>query len=66
VDNPYIHAKMVLADGERGFVGSQNFTQTSLDENREIGIVLSEPALLKRLDATFERDAAAANSPPAE
>lgn len=56
VERPYIHAKMILVDGERAYVGSQNFTQTSLDENREIGIELREPALVRRLDATFERD----------
>ena len=57
---------MVLADGERAFVGSQNFTETSLDENREIGIVLSETVPLERLKSTFERDATLADLPPAE
>lgn len=60
VDDPYIHAKSVLADGERAFIGSQNFTETSLDENREIGIVLSETAVITRLAATFELDVALA------
>jgi cardiolipin synthase A/B len=66
VDDPYIHAKMVLADGERAFVGSQNFTETSLNENREIGIVLSETVPLERLKSTFERDATLEDLPPAE
>ena len=66
VDDPYIHAKMVLADGERAFVGSQNFTETSLNENREIGIVLSETVPLERLKSTFERDATLEELPPAE
>lgn len=55
----YIHAKMVLADGERAFVGSQNFTATSLDQNRELGVFLDDRANLGRLARTFEEDFAA-------
>jgi cardiolipin synthase A/B len=55
----YIHAKMVLVDGERAFVGSQNFTATSLDLNRELGIVLDDPANVARLAAVFAADFAA-------
>lgn len=52
----YIHAKMVLADGERAFVGSQNFTATSLDLNRELGMFLDDRASVGRLARTFDRD----------
>lgn len=52
----YIHAKMVLADGERAFVGSQNFTATSLDLNRELGMFLDDRASVGRLTRTFDRD----------
>jgi phosphatidylserine/phosphatidylglycerophosphate/cardiolipin synthase-like enzyme len=52
----YIHAKMVLADGARAFVGSQNFTATSLDQNRELGVFLTDRASLSRLARTFEED----------
>ena len=56
VERLYIHAKMVLADGQRVFVGSQNFTATSLDANRELGVVLTEPVLVERAAAIFARD----------
>lgn len=56
VDRLYIHAKLVLADGARLFVGSQNFTATSLDANRELGVVVTEPVLVERAAAIFARD----------
>jgi phosphatidylserine/phosphatidylglycerophosphate/cardiolipin synthase-like enzyme len=52
----YIHAKMVLADGKRAFVGSENFSAPSLEANRELGLVLSDPTIIKSIIQTFERD----------
>ncbi len=52
----YIHAKMVLVDGNRAFVGSQNFTTASLDLNRELGILLDDPTNIARLTRTFNAD----------
>ncbi|MDQ3467943.1 MAG: phospholipase D-like domain-containing protein [Chloroflexota bacterium] len=52
----YIHAKMVLSDEARAFVGSQNFTATSLDQNRELGILLTDRPSLSRLARTFDED----------
>jgi phosphatidylserine/phosphatidylglycerophosphate/cardiolipin synthase-like enzyme len=60
VDVPYIHAKLVLSDGAVAWIGSQNFTATSLDDNRELGIVLGQPANLARIAAAFEADFLAA------
>ena len=43
---PYMHAKMLLADyGEQdantvALVGSENFSEASLDENRELGVLI--------------------------
>ncbi len=52
----YIHAKMVLVDGNRAYVGSQNFTTASLDLNRELGILLDDRITIARLARTFEAD----------
>jgi phosphatidylserine/phosphatidylglycerophosphate/cardiolipin synthase-like enzyme len=52
----YVHAKLIVADGARAFVGSQNLSATSLDLNRELGIVLDDPVSLARLARTFEID----------
>jgi cardiolipin synthase A/B len=56
----YIHAKLIVADGERAFVGSQNLSATSLDQNREIGIIVEDPVNLSRLTRTFAIDFRAA------
>ena len=52
----YSHAKAILVDGNRVLVGSQNPTMTSIDENRELSLLLSDPAIIARLTSTFESD----------
>ena len=52
----YIHAKMILVDGRRVFLGSQNFSAGSLDDNRELGIILGTGAIIRSLKGTFARD----------
>lgn len=56
----YVHAKMILVDGQRAFVGSQNISTTSLDQNREVGIIVSDPVSLARVSRVFDIDFAAA------
>jgi phosphatidylserine/phosphatidylglycerophosphate/cardiolipin synthase-like enzyme len=56
----YVHAKMIMVDGRRAFVGSQNISTTSLDQNRELGIIVSDPVSLARLSRVFDIDFAAA------
>ncbi len=51
-----VHAKAMLVDGERAFLGSQNFTPTALTANRELGAVLEGGRALERLRATMEAD----------
>lgn len=53
---PFPHGKMALVDGTRAWVGSQNLSANSLDNNRELGIFIQDPGALKRLRDTFERD----------
>jgi len=54
--NIKMHAKCIVADGARAFLGSENLTPTSLDKNREIGILINDPLLVAKL-----RDTAAAD-----
>ena len=56
VSAPFIHAKVIVADGRLAFVGSENFSATSLDENREVGLLLSDTTALATITTTFERD----------
>jgi cardiolipin synthase A/B len=52
----YMHAKLMLVDGVRAFVGSINFSTTSLDTNRELGVLLAEPVAPNLLASTFAED----------
>jgi cardiolipin synthase len=52
----YIHAKMILADNNYAFLGSENFSYTSLNKNRELGIFLSDPIIINSLFKTFYTD----------
>jgi phosphatidylserine/phosphatidylglycerophosphate/cardiolipin synthase-like enzyme len=56
----YIHAKMIVADAgnasAHAFVGSENFSAASLGENRELGIMISDPGIIKSLMKTFAAD----------
>jgi cardiolipin synthase len=52
----YIHAKVIIADGTRMFLGSENFSDTSLNKNRELGLVLSAPQVLAQVQAVFDAD----------
>ncbi|MEI6864052.1 MAG: phosphatidylserine/phosphatidylglycerophosphate/cardiolipin synthase family protein [Candidatus Adlerbacteria bacterium] len=56
----YIHAKMVMVDDKTAFVGSENFSDSSMNKNRELGLVLSAPAVVASLRTTFAGDWAAA------
>jgi len=52
----YIHAKMIIVDGALAFVGSENFSGTSLDKNRELGIMVSNADTVQSLQTTFNAD----------
>jgi phosphatidylserine/phosphatidylglycerophosphate/cardiolipin synthase-like enzyme len=56
----YIHAKVISVDGKEAFVGSENFSRTSLEANRELGVVTSDPASVSAVDLTFAADFSAA------
>jgi phosphatidylserine/phosphatidylglycerophosphate/cardiolipin synthase-like enzyme len=57
--HPYIHAKAIVADGTRVYIGSANFSQTSLDHNRELGLVTSNAAAVATVWSTVKSDIAA-------
>lgn len=60
---PYMHAKLIVG-GTEVFLGSQNFSATSLEANREIGIILSKashPGGAQELTDQFNADWRAAS-----
>jgi len=52
----YMHAKIIVADGQKAFVGSENISTQSLDQNRELGIIVSDANVLNTLQQTFQKD----------
>jgi phosphatidylserine/phosphatidylglycerophosphate/cardiolipin synthase-like enzyme len=54
-----LHAKLVIADGV-ALVGSQNLSPTSLSDNREVGVLVTESGPVATLQAQLDADWAAA------
>ncbi|MCL2543004.1 MAG: phospholipase D-like domain-containing protein [Nocardioidaceae bacterium] len=52
----YIHAKVILADGTKAFIGSENFSNTSLNKNRELGLMTTDSAIISSLSTTLAGD----------
>lgn len=57
----YIHAKAIVVDAgrtdQRACIGSQNFSTASLDYDRELGVMTTDPAIVHRLAITLAADA---------
>jgi phosphatidylserine/phosphatidylglycerophosphate/cardiolipin synthase-like enzyme len=51
-----VHAKIILVDHKRGYLGSANFSQSALDRNFELGVALppNQVRSLESLLAFFE------------
>lgn len=41
IKKPYLHAKIIMIDDTRVFIGSHNLTTNAIENNREIGIILN-------------------------
>jgi phosphatidylserine/phosphatidylglycerophosphate/cardiolipin synthase-like enzyme len=56
----YIHGKVIMADyntsAAKIFIGSQNFSNTSLTENRELGLIISNSAIESSINTDFTSD----------
>jgi cardiolipin synthase A/B len=55
---PPIHGKVTVVDDRALYVGSANLTPTSLDDNREIGLLLEQAATASAVGGTVAADAA--------
>jgi cardiolipin synthase A/B len=56
----YIHAKAILADYGTPqaalFLGSENFSTASLDDNRELGLIFNDPTCMAGVQAAITAD----------
>jgi phosphatidylserine/phosphatidylglycerophosphate/cardiolipin synthase-like enzyme len=60
----YVHAKAMVADGAVAFLGSQNFSTGSLDDNRELGVITTDPAVVDTTGQVLASDFAGATPFP--
>jgi phosphatidylserine/phosphatidylglycerophosphate/cardiolipin synthase-like enzyme len=56
----YIHGKVIMADYNTStskiFIGSENFSATSLNENRELGLIINDQAIESSVNSSFTSD----------
>ena len=56
----YIHAKDIVADygtsTAKVFLGSENFSDNSLNHNRELGLIINDSGVISGVEATFTAD----------
>ena len=57
-----LHARVIIQDGRKAFVGSQSLRRLELDERREVGVVFTDAKVVKELVATFDADWAETDS----
>ena len=51
-----LHTRTIIRDGRQAFIGSQSLRASELDSRREVGIILRDAKIVKRLLETFESD----------
>jgi cardiolipin synthase A/B len=51
-----MHVRAIVSDGVTAFVGSQSLRKPELDERREIGVILKDARIAKRMADVFEAD----------
>jgi phosphatidylserine/phosphatidylglycerophosphate/cardiolipin synthase-like enzyme len=54
--SPRLHVRAMVRDGLSAFVGSQSLRKLELDGRRELGIIVGEAAIAKRIQEVFEAD----------
>jgi phosphatidylserine/phosphatidylglycerophosphate/cardiolipin synthase-like enzyme len=51
-----LHTRTIIRDGRQAFVGSQSLRPLELDSRRELGLIVRDSKVVKRLLNTFEED----------
>ena len=51
-----LHAKCIVVDGKWFFVGSQNLRKVSLNSRREVGIIIEDDVMARRIERVFDED----------
>ena len=51
-----LHVRAIVRDGAMAFVGSQSLRKLELDGRREVGVIVSDTAVARRMQEVFESD----------
>lgn len=55
-DQPYMHAKMMVADGQEVYIGSVNYSYNSTERARELGVLFTDAPSAATLAQDFATD----------
>ncbi|HET7698654.1 MAG TPA: phospholipase D-like domain-containing protein [Vicinamibacterales bacterium] len=51
-----LHVRAIIRDGTHAFVGSQSLGPIELDRRREVGVIVRDAAIVRRMRSVFEGD----------
>ena len=51
-----LHVRAIVRDSRRAFIGSQSLRKLELDERREVGIIIRDPKVVRKVEKVFNRD----------
>ncbi len=51
-----LHVRAIVRDGTRAFVGSQSLRKDELENRREVGLIVTNPAVARKILQVFESD----------
>ena len=57
-----LHIRAIIRDGDRAFVGSQSLRKLELEKRREVGVIVTDEAVVREMKEVFERDWAQTDS----
>jgi cardiolipin synthase len=57
-----LHVRAIIRDGRRAFVGSQSLRRIELDKRRELGVIVTDQAVVNEMREVFQSDWAKTDS----
>jgi len=51
-----LHVRAIIRDGCEAFVGSQSLRKLELDGRREVGVIVTDSGVARKIQSVFEAD----------
>ena len=64
--NLRVHVRAIIRDSSSAFIGSQSLRRLELDGRREVGVIVNDSRIAKKMQAVFEKDWDAGKSKTSE